>query len=112
MVASLNRSLVAENFLSAYFTTSSTKDRIQKAWCASVMLRLAWVWSSQPSRVSFRRVTLQSPLAPRLFPTTPATCSALRYSTMSDSESEAFDVTGVSGGSESEDFHPPTKKVC
>ena len=77
------------------------------------MLRLAWAWGTQPSRASLRRVTLQSPPAPRLFPvpTTTIAYPALRYSTMSDSESEAFDLNGVSGGSDSEDFVLTNKKV-
>lgn len=77
-----------------------------------MILRLAWAWCTQPSRDSLRRVTFQSPLAPRLFSSTTTACSALRYSTMSDSESEAFDLNGVSGGSDSEEFALVSKKVC
>jgi hypothetical protein len=74
--------------------------------------RMAFVaWGSQPSRVSLGRATVQSPLAPHLFLTTNTACSSLRYSTMSDSEGEAFDLNGASGGSDSDDFLPITKKV-
>jgi hypothetical protein len=73
------------------------------------MLRLAWVWNTQPSRVSLRRVALQSPLAPRFFHTTTTASSSLRYSTMSDSESEAFDL--ISTAQTQRISCPITKKV-
>jgi hypothetical protein len=102
-------SAVAEK-LSAYFVVSSTEKVYSQPDAVAVGLGV-----EHPALAcSLRRVTLQSPLAlafPRFFPATTTNCSALHHLTMSDSESEAFDLSGVSGGSDSEGFILPTKKV-
>ena len=104
--ASLNRRC---NFF--YLTKNENENEYWQSFGTGLMLRFARAWGTQPSRVYLRKVTLQTPLAPHLFLTANTACSSLRYSTMSDSEGEAFDLNGASGGSDSDDFRPPTKKV-